>query len=412
MSTLEYTQRRIIHLLDRVYALQAGDFAQSDSAAALRDIQGLFENYRDQLQQLDSMGADKAVVANHCQLVLGSLFQYLPLLGFLHRSKSASNAFELYGPLHSLAAKIIGDDAKLILSSEWDYSPFTYVRMPHFPQYVLLGLPASESRNALLIPLAGHEFGHSVWARKKLLDQFRAPVRDALIVSIRARIAEWTKHFPELIDENKLATDLFYVEAWKPAYQWALKQCEETFCDILGLLLFEEAYLHAFAYLLAPGIPGPRIPRYPTIRQRAEYLVYLAKQIGVPAPLEYSEMFMPPASSTASPEDFLVALSDDVVRSLLPKLLTSVEGHVGTTGHAATNPKEIDAVIRQFQLLAPPGSPQSLSVIVNAAWRVTADMDAWKDFPRVHARRHEVLNELVVKSAQVLEFNERTKSTP
>jgi hypothetical protein len=412
MDVLEYTQQRTDHLLDRVHALQAGDFAQGDSEAALTDIEHLFEGHKEQLLKLASTKSDPAIAANHCQLVLGALFQYLPLLGFLHRSKSASNAFELYGPLHGLATRIIGQDARLILSSEWDFSPYTYVRMPDFPQYVLLGLPASESRNALLVPLAGHEFGHSVWARTNLADKLRARIRDAVIVSIRTRIGEWKRHFSELADENKLATDLFYVQAWTPAYLWALKQCEEAFCDILGLLIFDAAYLHAFAYLLAPGVPGRRIPNYPTIRQRAEYLLILANQVRVAAPVGYADLFTQPPIAGGSPEDFLVSVSDDVLRALMPQLLDLAKLHLSSVGHHELRPEEIDVSVGQLELLAPVGAPSSLSVIVNAAWRVAGNPDVWKDFRRIHERRHDVLNELVVKSAQVLEYNERTKRKP
>ncbi len=407
MEILRYTEQKIVRFLDRVSALQAGAHAQGDSIAALAAIYKLFDTHRETLKALQAPGVDAAVVANHCQVVLGALFQYLPLLGFLHRSKSASNAFELYGPLRSLAAKIIGPDARLILSSEWDFSPLTWVRMLDFPQYVLLGLPASEARNGLLMPLAGHEFGHSVWVRGRYSASLKSTLVDSVILNIRARIVEWTKHFPSLVDETKLPTDLFYVQAWLRAYQSAMLQCEETFCDILGLLLFGTSYLHAFAYLLAPGIPGARSPGYPSIRQRAGYLAELAGADNIDVPNGYVELFNDTPKLSDPDEDFLVSIADTVVHAQLSTLSTAVRDHLAACDYVAPTSVEIEEIAARYALLAPAGTPSSLAALVNAGWRVAVNADIWQEFPQVRARRDDVLNELVIKSAQVLEFTER-----
>ena len=103
---------------------------------------------------------DPNAVKTACNESLKQLFRILPLLGFIVRSTSVRNSFEVFWPLLRLARQVLQTDAKLILSSEWLYSPF-YRPSADLSDYVLLGFPASESSNPLLVPLAGHELGHT-----------------------------------------------------------------------------------------------------------------------------------------------------------------------------------------------------------------------------------------------------------
>jgi hypothetical protein len=74
------------------------------------------------------------------------------------------NSFEAYDPLRELAHKLLDYKPAIILSSEWEFSPFTYPAISDdLPDFVFIGLPACEAGNALVLPLAGHELGHSIW---------------------------------------------------------------------------------------------------------------------------------------------------------------------------------------------------------------------------------------------------------
>jgi hypothetical protein len=93
-----------------------------------------------------------------CQIANMTISRFHSLLRFVLRSTNVRNAFELFDPLLRMSQKLIGKDTKLILSSEWSFSPFTYVGVfPELPGFVFIGIPASESGNALIIPAAGHE---------------------------------------------------------------------------------------------------------------------------------------------------------------------------------------------------------------------------------------------------------------
>src|SRR3546814_8743121 len=78
-------------------------------------------------------------------------------------------------PIKRLVETAVSPDARLIMSSEWKFVPFTYpMTLDWLPGFALVGGPAPESDNVLIVPLAGHEIGHSAWRSKQLKDQLMA----------------------------------------------------------------------------------------------------------------------------------------------------------------------------------------------------------------------------------------------
>ena len=171
MPFLDYARKRLRAFLEEVDNLAEDEFPYRASKDLLDELSKLF---RLKLTRLESLGpkSDPDTVKHACGLALGALFDYLPLLGFVRRSTNVRNAFEVFGPLLRLARDVLEPSvpkpdrkARLVLSSEWDYSPFIYPDVPELPGFVLIGLPAPESSNPLLVPLAGHELGHSLWSK-------------------------------------------------------------------------------------------------------------------------------------------------------------------------------------------------------------------------------------------------------
>lgn len=48
------------------------------------------------------------------------------ILGMILRSTNVRNPFELYFPFKRLAKTLLDGNVKLLMSSEWDFVPFTY----------------------------------------------------------------------------------------------------------------------------------------------------------------------------------------------------------------------------------------------------------------------------------------------
>src|ERR1700730_18347132 len=182
---LDATRSKVEHALQRVRGLRSLEPAQGDVENALKQISDALISHRDNLNALAASPVDPAVLAQHCRVTLGELYMFLSSLGFLHRAQHPCNPFEAYDPLRRLAQAVIGADTRIVISSEWDFSPLTYVSLHGLPDFVFIGLPASESEKALLLPLAGHEFGHSLWRRNGENAAYENAMVDELLKQIR-----------------------------------------------------------------------------------------------------------------------------------------------------------------------------------------------------------------------------------
>src|SRR5258708_1445850 len=181
LDLLECARARIRSVLATIRSLKQGEFPTTDAQFALDALKQLFDEDLTVLCSLDESN-NPGVVKQACSTSLGHVFSFMPFLGFILRSTNVRNSFELYRPLLQLAKTLLvqgsapgeSQDPRLILSSEWDYCPYTYTEMDddtgrdYLQNFVLIGLPASEAENPLLVPLAGHELGHSVWRRRNL----------------------------------------------------------------------------------------------------------------------------------------------------------------------------------------------------------------------------------------------------
>ena len=238
------------------------EFPYSHIRDALLQLEKVFRRQRTSLDKLTSKSRPP-IAKNACSQSLAVLFNYTPYLGFVLRATNVRNAFEIYAPVLRLARRLLGPETKLLLSSEWDYSPFVYLPTAELPRFVLIGVPAYESSNPLLISLAGHELGHNVWSQedmgRKLDAALRGEVHKALTTTFWSDYQQIYPNTPQ----SDLLTNMFAQQTWLPAHVFAKRQLEEIFCDAIGLRLFSEAYLHAFAYLLSPCVPGEALAHVP-----------------------------------------------------------------------------------------------------------------------------------------------------
>jgi hypothetical protein len=256
MSLLETARKRVQAVLDEIKRITQYEFPYKGSEQALKKVEQVFNARLASLNALNDQ-SDLGLIRQTCSLGLRDVAVYLPLLGFIIRSTNVRNSFEVFRPLLRMARAVLEpatpkdqQQTQLIVSSEWEYSPFVFREIPGLLGFVLIGLPAAESPNPLLIPLAGHELGHSVWASNN--SGVRAALRPAVIgqilAVIRGRWGEYQTAFPHIpITQAELDQDLAAIASWQPAFSWALEQTEETFCDCLGIRLFGTSYLEAFA---------------------------------------------------------------------------------------------------------------------------------------------------------------------
>jgi hypothetical protein len=296
-----------------------------------------------------------------------------------------------------------------VLSSEWDYSPFTYPEIAELPGFVLIGLPASESGNPLLIPLAGHELGHAVWLKRKIETALRVKILQVVAATIESRWETYSEIFrpSRSITPADLTTDLVVLPTWERAIDWALRQAEETLCDFVGLRLFGAAYFHAFAYLLAPDTGAARPVYYPARTRRIDNLITAAGHYNIEVPAQYADMFI---DSIRVPLDvagaFLSDIADESLQQIVSTLIAEANDAITSAGIPEASETDILRILDRFRKVVPIEGAVNLAAIVNAAWRAYLDTDFWKDLPQVSMNKDRVLKELTLKNVEVFEIEQ------
>jgi len=294
------------------------------------------------------------------------------------------------------------------LSSEWENSPFIYTEISILPAFVLIGLPAQESENPLLLSLAGHELGHSVWKANNIESQYMTQVLDKIIHEIKTTYWDRYKEIYPQVKKETL-TDLFARSTWMPVYRFAIRQMEEIFCDLIGLRIFAESYLYAIGYLLAPCLSGPRSYHYPNTKRRISHLEEGVRKFKVNIPREFLDIFEDNDEPSESTIKLLVELADVTSASLVPKLIEAVEHITDEKNVPERSNEEVEKFINScFENLVPISNAKTISDILNAAWLCSHNERMWKKNPAIKAEdRSRLLNDLVLKSIEVFEIEKR-----
>lgn len=418
MEYLRFAQARLDAFVRQTTQLLECEFPYVHSRTAIQQLRQFFSDELKILKSFDE-NSDPNIVKQKSVLALQHCFEYLPVLGFLLRSTNVRNAFEAFWPLLRLAQEALEGDkkaedrsTKLVLSSEWDYSPLVYPSIPRLPSFVLIGLPAPESDNPLLLPLAGHELGHTLWLSELLERKFTPHIRVSIVRSIESKWDVFQQVFPSLAaSKSDLTTDMFAIQAWQPAIAWALRQAEETFCDFVGLRVFGQAYLSAFAYLLSPNPGGARSEFYPTMITRVRYLVKAAGKYGVECVPSYVDLFEEDAQpSLVHADEFRLQRADDALEDIVDELMEEAHNCISKTQLKLPSREEADRIAADLRRFSPAEDSASLADILNAAWQLDADCTLWSSDSQIRKRKDQVLRELVLKNIELFEIERRLEA--
>jgi hypothetical protein len=419
MFTIDYSRKRVAGVLAEIDRLKQSDFPCTHPNDAMDLLDKMFKDAQSVLEKV-SPSATADMIHNVCSTYLYQLHVYVPILGFLLRSTNVRNAFEAYSPLLRLAQSIMGTDTKLIVSSEWEFSPFVYQAITYLPGFVLIGLPAPESSNPLLTPLAGHELGHSVWETEGFSAKFKKQLTDGILDELKNK--RW-KVYSSLYPYKKsdfLDKPLVTQPTWIPAYTWALLQTEEIFCDFFGLRLFAESYLHAFTYMLSPGISGQRSVQYPNITRRVAHLIEAAKILQVEVSVEFESSFLSETEPTDPATSLLVSIADTVSASLVQELITLAKDFADSKQVPKKDTDKVKSISKSFrEWVVPARKPASLVDIVNAGWECNMDEHFWENVPQIKGKKEEdfaknrdrILRDIMLKSMEIAEIYERLEKS-
>ncbi len=415
MIVLEHTVRRVARFLDEIGRVGESEFPYKESSASLDLLRSFFAERLNLLESLRHKLNDPEAVKQECAVVLEELFEYIKLLGIIVRSTNVRNSFEIYGPLSRMASCLLDPgvptkyrNIKLLLSSEWDYSPLTYPHVAVLPDFVLIGVPAPESSNALLLPLAGHEFGHSIWPKRSMEDDYEPLIVNNLVEIILDDFGSFKK-ISGMGDANEeeVRTNLDIVSFYASPTNWALSQAEETFCDFVGLRLFGTCYLESFSYLLCPRLPKARSRFYPPIERRAKNLALAATRFSVGLPDSFSEAFDPEESLELSDvEKYKLDIAEKALENIIENIINDTQKYIDPKNINLWNKKEIDRILSRFRLGVPAENTKGLPDILNAAWVASKLPEFQSSDHDSNRKKTRFLNDLVMKNIQIYEIEQ------
>ena len=203
--------------------------------------------------------------------------------------------------------------------------------------------------------------------------------------------------------------DFFAQQMWSPAAAWGTRQAEETFCDFVGLRIFGESYLHAFAYLLAPKQLWIRSVVYPNLVKRVDNMLTAATKYAVQAPLEYKSEFEDMNTSSFDRQQvFLLSLADAASSFVVTSLMSEAQDLIDSSATVKHSEAKAAEILKDFQVVAPASNAESLANILNAGWKAFHDVTLWNDFPQIQSK-DTTLMELILKSIEVFEYEELLK---
>lgn len=400
------------HCLQRLTAVYREIDRLHIEGLLLRDaelaLQALRQQCQEQMYNVATASSDKAL-RTACGASLLRLREVLvPMLGMIVRSSNLRLAFELYYPLKRLVAILSGRNVEagpvLLLSSDWHYYPDTHVGQSQ--DIVILGFPAVESSNSLIVPLFGHELGHNIWFDKSLKHEFDTRVSDLL----RDMIVEeyWSEFLSQDFGPVKVANlqhirdnDPQVADVVKNLATIALGQLEEYFCDAVGLRLFSEAYLKSLGYLCLPGFPQQNAV-YPQFRDRLRRLESLSGRIAVDWCVDASQCYNYSVGGDAK---------SSIVRSVVELLIDDVQqlalDVLDNRLVPRRDPARVEHIADQFRKLVPASGRQNLTDLINAAWLVSHEQQTAHRYGLEMARWRDVVNQMTLKSCEVSEYHER-----
>lgn len=401
MQDKAFAEQKLRYAILVADQLLEGDWPHRETADALRIVRQQFAEQLAVVLSLDE-GSSKSLVKAHCQNARHTIHRFIGFMGFMLRSTNLRNSFEIYHPISSLVSKIIDPDLRLIISSEWNYSPFTYpLPIEKLNDYMFVGLPASEAQNALIAPIAGHEIGHALWRRTSIGREIQGGIRGLTVEIYRSRWGEVKSNFHVELDQ--IERDLDAISVWQKSFTLASRQSEEIFCDLVALWIFGPSFAHAFRYLLAPDIGARPSGFYPTNFFRAQCLERAAAAYGDAIDLPSAEIFV----ASDEKDDVFLQIADEVTARTVDTIIAKVRDLCASKDLIRPTIEGKTAALSRFQDMKPVEHFATAADVLNAAWELRVDLRNW-NVPGVQDdRKMDILNDLVLKSFEVDEWRRR-----
>jgi hypothetical protein len=413
----EFVRHKVDATLETIDSVLAKSHPFQESEVALTALRAHVQSLRERVRNAN---VSLPVAKNNCRLVVDQLSEALSLVGFLERATEVTGPVEFHGPFARIVRRLLGEDYKLVLSSTWVFSPYTRTYPSDMPKglekFVYVSFCMSESDNAFLTPLAGHEVGHNIWSILRLGNEFNALIGAKIVSQIQNVFKnEWETVYGN--GSTQGVDDLVGQTTWSQAAYWAKKQIEETFCDFIGLYLFGPSYIYAFANFVAPGTAEGE-PSYPQAQHRFAQLVNGAnvEQWDVNqlfSPFLFDHSIRPHIFDSNPNRELLLKIADATRAELCDEIRIRAKGIIEEQGLLFRNENLVN-VIKSFEEGVPSTSATNLASIVNGGWSVLIDRYYLKSgaasiWGQPKSEAPKIINELLLKSFEIFEIEQRLK---
>ncbi len=412
MTLYHNSKHKLRNILRTIDSLLDGDFPFDAGKRALLRLKNVFIEFEKKIDRAKRLSDEKTIEQLSSNINV-KIIQVLPILGFILRSTNVRNAFELLDPLQSLADLTLQGNPELILSSEWDYVPFAYPQsLKDLRSFVLIGLPASEAASALLVPLAGHELGHAVWRNLGIEGSAHLTLQQKCQELYRNanNLQTFKRTFSEYDPDDMVAKEIL-PETIARSVEYAVFQAEEIFCDLFAYAVFGEGYVHAFSYILAPGSSSNRRSKYPSYETRISTIRKVAEKEGITLPDTGELNFSSEIPLVNARDRFILRMAEESVAEVTNGLWSKIDQiiHEGNV----CRPKKANALahLKEFQIGIPAHRPECLGDIINAGWKYYDEILNSREEAKI-PERLDCLNEMLLKSIEVLEFRRRAAHDP
>jgi hypothetical protein len=136
-----------------------------------------------------------------------------------------------------------------------------------------------------------------------------------------------------------------------------------------------------------------------------------APALGVTVPAGFLGLFEAQPSPSSPVTSLLVSVADSVVGAQVDAVTVEARQFADGKAVPTRSQENIEAIVRDFRMVIPADGKLNLTDIVNAGWILLHDPDLWRNIAQIRPEdRTRVLYDLVLKSCDVGEFNERIAS--
>jgi len=179
----------------------------------------------------------------------------------------------------------------------------------------------------------------------------------------------------------------------------------------MGLRLFGEGYLHSFEYLIAPFTGEMRSRDYPDMRTRAEFLERAAIKFSISVPEGYVQNFEDSSEMPDPTDEFILQASDAATRASVDYILSLTQTISDDPEFRSLSDEKACACLGCIKIGMPAEHIDYIGDIINGGWAAYRDETIIPANAIGERRRVDVLNELLLKTIEVSEFEARRRDS-